>query len=1135
MRANLNNEGVSIAIALDPDSSKVDARDHRDRLAFAAEFAQFILYYDKTNSVAGDWRPFFLKDPAILMAAISKADPGSYYATFSSRQGKLKDNKTEHAEHIGFASQLCTLSANMLVLLDTWLKLMSRDADTYVLYAFLKLKVEASLSGQLKSLTALQQTLSFNSEGKIAPPDTQLFHQFESVWRDHLPHRPEHVASDITLAQGCVALKQIYDTVFSVFTQVVQYAEQAFVDLEYAATPYPDTALLMVFSKLMDIQQRDINRLGHQHLDFYYQTVLQQTLKPAQIDQMYVFLTLSPNVSTLSLPAGTPFKAGVYADGSDIIFLSDKETQLNRAAVAQVNTLYHSPATGGLYLSTIATADQLLRNAKQEVRCWDAFGNAEGMAVQQGFALASPMLLLQGGTRTITVAFQASQPGAAMSTMLIEDARYYLSTEKAWLDVTQKRTKISDICSFAPLQFVLEPSDPAIVAFKQGPDGFTSPWPMLKVVLGPTQPFTNPPGIATVSITVTVEGFNQLTLANDLSPLPTTGLAPLFGPVPALGQSFYAGSNECFAKPLTELGLTVLWDNLPPSFADYYAAYNAYLTTDPPPDKSVMFDNTAFKVSCQVLSNNSWIPMLAVKGVPSKSNAAYASTTSLFQPGAPLPGPSAAIPQDANANANSSLFSFQVGAQVACPMPGLVLSPLPPVGQASHGYIRLQLVAPVYGFGHSLYARLLTDFSLKSAAALIGAATVKPDSTLTVIWKVLKKLAAYLAGLLKKTPTVPSASAQDGGDADLLQPNVPFSPKKLGISVSYTATCTINVSQTEQDPVNPLALYHYGSFKPYLAYDSQAIDPRPNFPQLTPQSSAVGGALPLYPGVAAPGGLYVALSKVTAPCVLSVFVEVLTDLNLSTWNEQAVSSVYYWTADGWQALTVLRDDTHNLSQSGIITLDLPGLPPGTQEDDGLTWVVSPVMPGKDFWLAINAPHGASIRLSYLNTQALRLSRNGSTSVPLGVTPLMEASSTVSTQPKVAKIATIVQPFPSFGGQPSEDTTSFDQDHSFYRRVSTRLNHKDRASSRNNYVDLAYDACSSLYYAKVLTNKKHLGQMCIGLVNGYANPQLPGAFAPVISVSAQRTIQQHLTQRASAMAQISVQNMRHQIISIDVAW
>lgn len=1113
MGANQGNTRMALAVALDPDSCQVDERDHSDRLAFVANFATLVLYYDKNNQVAGEWSRFFLKDPAILMAAISKAQVGSYFSgCFSSPLLSAEASKRDD-EDTATAAQLCMLITHMLVLVDRWFHFMGQAPGTYVLHGFLKTQIEGPLCGQLRRLLALQQTLSMSTQGAVAPPDRALFAAFERVWHvmSDDPREPQEDPVQQGLRACCEELQQMYQQVFSVFTQVVDYAGVAFKECQDHATRFPDTALLRVFSRLMAIQQNEINQLGRKHLDFYYQKILRQDLRAARADQVHVCLSLSAKVEDFTLPAGTPFKAGTYADGSDIIFANDESVPLNRATVTQVNTLFYSSSgpDAGLYLGTVTDPGKLTQDPIHGIGSWDAFGNVAGVAVQQGFAFGSPMLLLQGGTRSITIQLQLLPMRVSAGPFASADARYYLSTEKGWWQVTPS-VPVADVTDDTiTLHFVLKPGDPAIVALKPAPDDASSQWPMFKAVPGATLDLHQPYGLLAVSICVNVTGFSQWVLANDSAVLSTTGVLLPFGPVPVTGQGFYVGSNECFAKPLTDFSVSMNWEGLPADFEDYYAAYNDYLA-DGASRQEPTFTNQSVKVSWSLLKDKGWSPLRSSLNTASINES---NITALFQQtGANAHGVLAADP---HANADfSKIRLYPCQDPIFVPVPELALAPLPSLRLADAGYVRMQLSGPSYAFGHSLYAKVVASISLQNARYLIELAQTKPEPKPEPVFS---RLCRWL-GLCKGV-----APADSPNTDDFLRdlPNLPYSPILKSVVANYTARMTFTVARSAPDANTsyPFEIYHYGSFKPYLAYDASRPHQACGFAQLTPQAKNDQNLLPLYPGVTTNDCLYMALSNLVAPCTLSLFLDVLTDEQRVVSGDEKVTC-YYWAASGWLALDVLSDATYNLSCSGIIKLDIP------------SGEVCPVMPADGFWLAIAAPVNARhIRFTYLNTQGIKLHRCSVLSVPEGEVPLIGPNTLLSTQHKLKQVATVVQPFASTGGQPSEDKASYGQTNSFYRRVSTRLNHKDRASSHDNYIEMALQACPSLYYARVLKSLKQPSIITVGLLNGYTNAEHPHAFRPLISAGAQVEIQQYLAQRVSAMAQVCVQNLQHQIVRI----
>ena len=1305
------NRYSQLARALHPGSIKVDGRNNRDRLAFVAAFSQLILYYDQNNQPAGHWQSFFMKDPCILLAAISKTDYSFYHAEFMLLEGGKLKSQAGDADYV---NRLIPLLQTLFATINKWFYFMGLNAssNTDSLHLFLKKMIEETLAGQLSSMLALQQRICTATKGMVNAPDTAFYRSFEPVWFNGQNSQRGLSLTDETdpVAVGSLAnnCSRIFHSVFDVFVQVIEHATQAFYQQENQATPYPDTALLMAFSRLMETQQKVINQFSTKHLDFYYDHILQQSLQSAEADQVFVCLKLADKAQPLNLPAGTLFKAGSYPDQSGIVFANQADTEINHAMISSVQTLYYDqthPDARVLYLNTIAKPAQVSRNPLEEIVSWDGFGNNEGLSVQQGFALASPLLFLQGGLRTIsvTLTFQSDSslyPCAAPTDFIqaFPSNQFYLSTAKTWFALSQGDIKILAAPCGVEIKITLPPEAPAIVAFTKSPDGFSSAWPMLKIMLGPSVDLSMTPSLAKVSIQVQVDQFSHFSLANSSSPLANTGSQQLFGPMPEVGDCFYVGSNECFAKPLSSLTLNINWDKLPSNFCDYYAQYNQYLFTQgateilslvaaavtaaasalsdvkttanqaigtsaetqaaasedaliaaqaalstansavkaakaaveaasPPSvtaeaiasavaviasasvavasasvaattaaqaavgttaavtaekasasvvaaeDAAVatvasLFTNTSFRGQWSLLTSKSWQDLTPETGGSPLPPVNPAKRPSIFErivrmivwwfvvrrvaqsnrflppffrrmlplgrpDGAPSqltdepqidsPAPTqmaftkdpvclfqqSSTPPGLNLQSSSFAFTFN---PMCTAIPQLALSPLPGVTDANNGYLRFDLETPDDAFGNSLYAQVISYISFNNAQALI-----------------LKDKTA------KPIPI----------------PNPPYSPKLSSLQGSYTASAVTDIfpEQNTDPQAYPLELYHYGSFKPYLAYDATNTEQAYGFCNLTPQD-AVSAGLPLFAGAGGQGCLYLSLSGVVAPCSLTLFAEISADDNQASAQSDSIG-YYYWTNNGWQPIKVLQNDTNNLTCPGIITFYIPSLTSADlrstaaeqqlsvlqqvnieQAEMGLSYLVSPIMPNADFWLAIaTKPNGKAIniKLSYLDTQAVKLTRVSTVGLPAGEIPQIDANSISATQNKWPQIASITQPFPSFGGLPAENRNSYGGYSSFYRRVSQRLNNKDRCVTPIDLVDMAHSACMNLFYAKAITGKG--GAVRIGLVKGYSNAQLPNAFRPVVDALDQSAIVQHIACRTSAMTKLSVFNLKHQILRI----
>ncbi|GAB3408066.1 hypothetical protein NX774_21325 [Massilia agilis] len=1119
---NANSRAARLAQALDPASCPVDARDSRDRLAFVAELARLVLYYDAQNRLAGDWQPFFLKDPAILLAAIGKTDYKAGHVQFVQLDQRFMSSGD--GERIALVNDLCRLLREAFVTLNRWLHFMQRGGRDYPLGAFLKKKIETSLSGQLWTMVACQQFLSIqtgnNPDGQVGRPDTATYQGFEAAWARDMPvWRPEGDA----LSAGWKTLCAAWLAVFDVLVQTVEQASVQFYAQVDNPTRFPDTALLIAFSALMDKQRALVNGYGQQHLDFYYSRVLQETPLPAQPDEVFVFLSLKAAAGTLALPQGAEFTAGTYPDNSDIVFASDAPVEINRAAIASACALYYQPQAPdpGLYRTDCG-------NPTQQPQPWAAFGGAGGTQVTQGFALASPMLLLQGGSRniTITLEFAAAPPAG-----LFDGATCYLSTGTAWLAVPPAQVSLAP----TSIGISLLPTDPPIVAFTQPQEGLSSDWPMFRLLLGPSANLLEPPSLSQVKIGVTVTGLSQLSLANDVSPLPDTGAAEMFGPVPALGNCFYVGSREVFAKPVETLGVTIHWDNLPADFADYYQDYNTYLMSRPAPVQT--FDNTAFRGQWSLLLAQGWEPLLPTAPPPVEDSLA---PTCLFQQAtpapaavpAPTPAPAPAVPP----NLAQSTFTFAPSKEAPIPpVPDLARSALPPPLQAAAGYLRFALQAPAWAFGYELYPKLVSHITLLNAQTLIDMA--KQPSLLSRIWTSIKKFVAGIVAAFKKigaavaavfkkigawfkkilgkpaeddTGTVTPQPTPAPGPALLEMPNTPYSPRQAGVSVDYTASSTATVSAVAPPAgAQPLQLFHVGPFQSYLAFDAEVAGGQ-GFAACIPGAAA--GGLPLFPGVGGQGALYLGLGGVSAACTLSLFLEVCSGAG-----EDSVDW-FCWGAAGWEPVTLLEDGTDGLRRSGIVRLALPAPVP------------CPVMASGNYWLALASGKTApNVTLGYVQTQALKLRRADASMFAPGQVPLIDANAITAMRNQPPTIGAIVQPFPSGGGLPAETQDSFGGFASFYRRVAARLNHKDRCSSLRNYEDMAYGASQDLYFARALADED--GQVTVALVSRYASATLPNAWRPVMNAAELDTLQQYFAQRVSAMAQPCVAGFTHQEVTV----
>lgn len=102
----------------------------------------------------------------------------------------------------------------------------------------------------------------------------------------------------------------------------------------------PHLALFLAFLKLLGRSQHHLNGFTRRHLDFYFQQVLQLVRRGPQPDRVWVLFELDRRASTALVPAGTRLDAGERADGSRLIYATDRDLVVDRAHITQLRSLY---------------------------------------------------------------------------------------------------------------------------------------------------------------------------------------------------------------------------------------------------------------------------------------------------------------------------------------------------------------------------------------------------------------------------------------------------------------------------------------------------------------------------------------------------------------------------------------------------------------------------------------------------------------------------------------------------------------------------------------------------------------------------------------------------------------------------
>ncbi|MFL9912275.1 baseplate J/gp47 family protein [Paraburkholderia sp. RL17-337-BIB-A] len=284
-------------------------------------------------------------------------------------------------------------------------------------------------------------------------------------------------------------------------------------------------------------------------------------------------------------------------------------------------------------------------------------------------------------------------------------------------------------------------------------------------------------------------------------------------------------------------------------------------------------------------------------------------------------------------------------------------------------------------------------------------------------------------------------------------PKPPQGPIAAALTMNYAAhtTLALNSATTLAFKTRTGRFFHLAPFgtaeqHPYLG-DGAPV------PLLPPFGFVRGGA-----PVASEAELYIGITGLAPPQNLSLLFQVV-DGTANPLSQKPSPHIdwSYLASDRWVEFpeNAITDATSELLGSGITTFAVPGDATRTNR----------LLPAGMFWIraAVSQASDAVCRLQLVAAQALKAVFSDQGNAPdFSATPLPPGTVTQLATPD-ADVKSVAQPFASFGGRGAERPADF------YRRVSERLRHKDRAIDLWDYEHLILEAFPAIYKAKCLNH------------------------------------------------------------------
>lgn len=624
-RNPLSREGTSqlnrVLAALDVHFADVDERSPSDLILFAKRYAGYLNYYNESNVADGTWEPLMMMDESVTLATLVHLNSKkiSDYKKLLIKNITLAAN-TSQPQRNNIARQqlkfLFDVVFSLVKSIDDQLLRLPDDDYKKTLADMISQKLQLPLANLVEKFFA-----DFKTSGLLDYSVTELDSHApievvskEDFNRTLLSDAWQSATPDLSITIPALASdfdKIIYIINHNLFNRTIDTILKGTASISAKATEIfdktladfpthsPHYGLFLAFVKLFKTAQDDLNRYTQRHLDFYYKDTLQLKNKPPLPDRAHLTFELQKTVQQQLLKKGILFKGGKDITGKEISYSLDEDVVLNKCMVARIQAQHILRETSGpLKAFPVADSDDG-EGAKLVAadKSWFTFGNPKSKkTAKTGFALASNILFLNEGHRTITVTVSFENQVARFIKRRDRNLSCFEATLTGKKEMLVKNVSTVHHSISGNLVFTIEltPDDPALVPYAEKTHklGFDTTLPLLSIYLN--QDATDAIAysllckqkITQIKTTVTVTGVRNLVLSNDTGTIDASKPFKPFGDFPSSGAGFYIGSKEIFQKRISSLNFEFNGIN-PFSSTTSYLDQGAWKTFQPLSGKTI--------------------------------------------------------------------------------------------------------------------------------------------------------------------------------------------------------------------------------------------------------------------------------------------------------------------------------------------------------------------------------------------------------------------------------------------------------------------------------------------------------------------------------------------------------------------
>lgn len=868
-----------------------------------------------------------------------------------------------------------------------------------------------------------------------------------------------------------------------------------------SANTSPHLALFLTFLELYKQPQSIINNITARHLDFYYQDVLRLKKKAAIADQVHLLLELKKNVAPIRILPEHLFSAGKDATNVELIYAPKRETVINAAKVESLRSVFFDSQGGGTirYAPIANSSDGLGGKLAENAPKWSGFGKPQLPAAEVGFAIASPVLRMQEGDRTVTVSLQLNNVDSTqLNNISLQKAfDVYITGEKSWLSYTVSPSLSPD--NLLTFSFTVPETEKAVIDYNATIHGYfyNCQTPIVQVLLRANNAnigyndFKNVT-LQTAAVTVEVSNITSLTLESDSGTLdPKKAFLP-FGPQPTQGSRFMVGYAEALSKKLSQVSIKVKWKDAPSDFADHYSKYGVV------GNKGVVININNRNLTV----NNSYFT--AKVYFKDSEGLKKQSLEKLFEPRNELSEHTFTFYEDSPPSVSSSIKE------------GMKISAL----KANGSFWAMQ-EAKKYALANPILRSFQYPENLVSFQE--NAPVITPETRAGFITFSLEQDFLHAIYRQKYVENVMKYSKQRQVQQPPVILNEPYTPTIQSIALSYKAhSDAVNISSTSLDNfANPgLNFFHITYFGPRRehGYQRQQIEAK--------IKAGISTSVPLLPSYSNAGELLIGFSQLNTGDSVSVLFQVAE----GSANPDLPSEDLYWFVlcdNYWKPLSraeVVLDTTNKLLTSGIIQFVIP--PEATTQNT--------ILPSDLIWIkaAIKGNVTAVCQLIDVAANAVEVQFVDGSNDRNHLLTALEPNKITKLKNGLSAIKAVKQPYASFGG------SAVETDKTFSTRVSERLRHKNRCLTPWDYERIILEAFPKVHQVKCIPHAKENvwlapGHVLIIVVPDLKNKNVADPLAPKVDADTINRITAYVKNRAGMQVNVKVKNPNYQKVKVDV--